>query len=338
LTRLRLVPLALPLLLSACSFADETLWPTLAGESPRGVALSAMPRTEVSVTGRTAFVAPSTVQEVPAMPGAAAPPAAGVTAKAPPPSTFALSGPSADLATELTRVRQQVANRELQANAARGALQDSVREYETAAGTGARAGEALAKRSQTVGRLAALAALTAGDSTSAGTLAQVARTAATQPGVSEAERARLAIVERGAVAAAADSDRLIAELGSVVAAENRQLAALGDAPIRMASTAAAPVPRPAERRALVTIRFERPDTPYGEELDYAVREALRRRPNASFDVVAAAPPGGLGAAAKRNVEGVVRRLAALGVPVERLTLSATTRPGAAGDEVQVFVR
>jgi hypothetical protein len=308
----------------------------------------------VNVTGRTAFVSPSTVQEVPAIPAAAAPATAGATAgaAAPAPSTFALSGPSADLATELARVRQQVANREQQAAAARGALQDSVRDYEEASaaaargardgaagsGAGGRAGQALAKRSQTVGRLAALAALAAGDSASAGTLAQVARSAATQPGASEAERARLAIVERGAVAAGADTDRLIAELGSLVAAENRQLAALTDSPIRTASTAAAPVPRPAERRALVTIRFERPDTPYVEELDYAVREALRRRPNASFDVVAAAPPGGLGAAAKRNVEGVVRRLAALGVPAERLTLSATTRPDAGGDEVQVFVR
>jgi hypothetical protein len=297
----------------------------------------------VSVTGRTAFVSPSTVQEVPpAIPGAAAvPAAAGVPAGAAAPSTFALSGPSADLASELARVRQQVVNREQQAAAARGALQDSLRDYEeasTAVAGSARAGQALAKRSQSVGRLAALAALAGGDSASAGTLAQVARAAATQPGVSEAERTRLAIVERGAVGAGADTDRLIAELGSLVAAENRQLAALRDSPVRMASTAAAPVPGPAERRALVTIRFERPDTAYGEELDYAVREALRRRPNASFDVVAAAPPGGLGAAAKRNVEGVVRRLAALGVPAERLTLSATTRPGAAGDEVQVFVR
>jgi hypothetical protein len=317
LTRRSLPILALLALLAGCAFADRTLWPTLAGEGDR-VARGSPTSTFVGA------------ESAATTPGAA------------------MRGPAATLA----EVQAQASRRQSQAAAARGALQDATRAQTEAAealqraapgapertALAARADATLGKRAEAVGRLAALAALAASDSTAAGALASSARAEAAQPDVSPEQQRRLAGVERDASAAAADSDRLVAELGSLVASESREIAALRAAlppPQVAAMPSFAP---PAERRPLIVIRFEQPDQAYDEQLRYAVGEALRRKPDARFDVVAVAPPGGLGTAAKHNVEGVVRRLAAMGVPAERLTLSATTRADAKGDEVYVYVR
>ena len=319
LTRRSLPLLALVALLASCAFADRTLWPALAGEGDRAAPGSAT-STFVSASNTAAAGAPA----------AAAP---------------------GDRAAALAQIQAQAKQRASQVEAARGALQDATRAQteataalqRAAPGTdrtalAARADEMLGKRAEAVGRVAALAALAASDSTTAGAIASGARAEAAQPGTSPEEQRRLVGIERDASAAAADSDRLVAELGSLVANESRQIAALRGTLPPPQVAAMAPFTPGTERRPLIVIRFDQPDQAYDKELRYAVGEALRRRPAARFDVVAAAPPGGLGASAKRNVEGVVRRLADMGVPAERLTLSATTRADAKGDEVYVYVR
>ena len=96
---------------------------------------------------------------------------------------------------------------------------------------------------------------------------------------------------------------------------------------------------------LVVIRFGRTDVDYDQELFTAVNRALERRPNAAFDLVAVAP--GLGNAAqvalagnksRRNAEGVLRSLTSMGLPADRVSLSATTNPNAQISEVHVYVR
>jgi hypothetical protein len=317
LTRRTLPLLACLALLWGCAFADRTLWPTLAGESDRVPAADA----------GGLLIAPR---------GSAERDAAAPRSRE----------------EELFQLQAQARERAAQASAARGALADAARAQTDAAEAAARAAPddpnrtallaradaALGRRAEAVGRLAALAALAASDAAAAGALASAARAEAAQPGAGAEARSRLAAIERDASAAAAEADRLVAELGSAVAGESRQIAALrGAAPPSQVAAIPSALP-PGQRRPLIVVRFDQPDQPYEQELRYAVGEALRRRPNASFDVVAAAPPGGLGEAAKRNVEGVVRRLVAMGVPVERLTLSATTRADARGDEVYVYVR
>jgi hypothetical protein len=111
-------------------------------------------------------------------------------------------------------------------------------------------------------------------------------------------------------------------------------------------------PRPAvsssnlgDRRPLVVIRFDRPNVPYEEALYTAVRRALERRPDAAFDLVAVAPNAGNPAqvalhsdASKRNAENVLRSLTSMGLPAERVSLSATTSASVQSDEVQLYVR
>src|SRR3546814_7765263 len=70
-----------------------------------------------------------------------------------------------------------------------------------------------------------------------------------------------------------------------------------------------------------------------------VGAALERRPNAAFDIVAVAPSGSDSARvaldtnrSRRNAENVLRTLTNMGLPADRMTLSATASPQARSEE------
>jgi hypothetical protein len=95
----------------------------------------------------------------------------------------------------------------------------------------------------------------------------------------------------------------------------------------------------------MVIRFDKPNVAYEQALYSAVSRALDRRPGATFDVVAISRGGGNAnqsalntSNTKRNAESVVRSLTNMGLPPERINLSATSSTSARGNEVQVFVR
>lgn len=101
----------------------------------------------------------------------------------------------------------------------------------------------------------------------------------------------------------------------------------------------------ASGRPLVVIRFDRPNVQYEQPLFEAVSRALDRRPSAGFDIVAVAPSGGSASdvalntsAARRDAEAVLRSLTNMGLPPERVSLSATTSQSAQSPEVHVYVR
>jgi hypothetical protein len=113
------------------------------------------------------------------------------------------------------------------------------------------------------------------------------------------------------------------------------------APQQVASTSAAR----SGRQPLMVIRFDRPNVSYEQALYTAVSQALERRPSATFDVVAVAPSNGNAgqvalstSASKRNAENVVRSLTNMGLPADRISLSATSNASTQANEVQVFVR
>ncbi|AEO49860.1 hypothetical protein F11_17000 [Rhodospirillum rubrum F11] len=85
---------------------------------------------------------------------------------------------------------------------------------------------------------------------------------------------------------------------------------------------------------LVVIRFDSPNVAYEGPLSNAVQAALARKPDASFDVVAVS--GGSASGAARGAERVVRSLTQMGVPSNRVNLSAASSAGS--DEVRVYVR
>ena len=100
-----------------------------------------------------------------------------------------------------------------------------------------------------------------------------------------------------------------------------------------------------QRQPLVVIRFNQPNVEYEQALFTVVSRALERRPNAAFDLVAVAPSIGSAAQvslatskSRRNAEDVLRSLTNMGLPADRITLSATSSASAQVNEVHVYVR
>ncbi|MCD8497866.1 MAG: hypothetical protein LRZ85_07170 [Alphaproteobacteria bacterium] len=98
-------------------------------------------------------------------------------------------------------------------------------------------------------------------------------------------------------------------------------------------------------RALVKIKFDRPDVNYEQALYIAVSEALQRYPNARFDLVAVHPTEGNAAKvaiestrARRNAERVLRSLTQIGLPADRVDLSYAKSEEARFNEVHLYVR
>ena len=90
------------------------------------------------------------------------------------------------------------------------------------------------------------------------------------------------------------------------------------------------------RQPLIVIRFDRPNVDYEAVVYSTMSEALARRPDAIFDLVGLAPAGAM----TRNddyVGRVYRSLIKMGVPPERLSLSATSSGQIQVDEVHIYV-
>lgn len=101
----------------------------------------------------------------------------------------------------------------------------------------------------------------------------------------------------------------------------------------------------AAERPLVVIKFDKPKVQYETALYSAVKSALERKPAAQFDVVAVSPKRGTAGqaalnatSARRNAETVLRSLTNMGLPANRVRLSAMQSEAAATGEVHVFVR
>ena len=100
----------------------------------------------------------------------------------------------------------------------------------------------------------------------------------------------------------------------------------------------------AGRRPLMVIRFDRASVAYEQALYNTVSRSLERRPNATFELVAIAPASG-GAArvalnsnkARRNAENVMRSLQRMGLPPQRIAVSARTSRAAQSNEVHLYL-
>ena len=116
-------------------------------------------------------------------------------------------------------------------------------------------------------------------------------------------------------------------------------------PARHAEATTQPPATSGGNRPLVVIRFDRPNVSYEEALYTAISRALERKPSATFELVAVAPSAGTAAqvavnsnASKHNAEDVMRSLTNMGLPADRVTLSATTSADIHSNEVRIYVR
>ena len=213
----------------------------------------------------------------------------------------------------------------------------------------------------------------AADSSMSAFLLESARATYGLAGAIDADHQQLAVLEDETNRAVVLVDRLLNELSadiarqtSYVSNERRNLTTLslavkngelygGSLANRAFATAtpavaAAPVAQPSgvaadNRRPLVVIRFDRPNVPYQEALYTAMSKALERRPAAQFGLVAVTPSGGTSAQvalnqsrSRKNAEAVLRTLTDMGLPPDRVSLSATTSGQVATTEVHIHVQ
>jgi len=120
--------------------------------------------------------------------------------------------------------------------------------------------------------------------------------------------------------------------------QRRQEATEPPAPAQVAATP------DAARTPLISIGFDRPDPHYQELLRYAVAQAMLRRPDVAFDVVAVLPKSDTQTQADdRLTQGqtdalaVASALRGQGIPADRVILGVRIDPAAKGREVRVYV-
>ncbi len=184
-------------------------------------------------------------------------------------------------------------------------------------------------------------------------------------GAVDADHAQLVVLQDETSKTAVVIDRLqgeltddIARATNYVSQERSNLTALsvaidnGEYMGQSLSTLTSGVPAPApagggaslvgQRQPLVIIRFDRPNVDYEAILYSAVSQALERRPNAGFDLVAVAPASGnptTNAQRSRHyAEQVLRSLTNMGLPADRVSISATASGQVGVDEVHLYVR
>ncbi len=230
----------------------------------------------------------------------------------------------------------------------------------------------LAQVENDIARMNTLANGVAGTSTLSAYLLETTRAAYGLSGAIDEDHRQLAILEDEVNRTVVLIDRLLNELSEDIARQSNYLSAertnlttlalaikngellgsgLGNrayssaAPSASEGFSAAPTASTGSRRPLVVIRFDRANVQYEQPLYNAVSRALQRRPNAMFDLVAVAPSQGNAArvalassTSKKNAETVLRSLSDMGLPLDRVRLSALTSNTASTNEVHLYVR
>ena len=226
----------------------------------------------------------------------------------------------------------------------------------------------LSKIDGDIGKMNSLANAVSGSSTMSSYLLETTRAAYGITGAVEEDHRQLAILEDEVNRTVVLIDRLLNELSEDIARQSAYVSnersnlttlslAIKNGELLGSSLAnRAYAPRnnssmnnrldPASNRSpLVVIRFDRPNIQYKQALYTAVNQALKRRPDAGFDIVAVTAAQGSSARitvesnkAKRNAEAVLRSLSEMGLPLDRVRLSSKTSRSTRSNEVHVFVR
>jgi len=228
----------------------------------------------------------------------------------------------------------------------------------------------LGKMSTDVAQLSQLSTEVSSDTAMAAYLLESVRSSYSLSGAIEEDHRQLRVLEDETTQTAVLIERLLKELNSDVERQQQYIsneqakasvlaasiqsgqmygADFGASAISQASGFSAPTRlAPAsieERRPLVVIRFDRASVSYEQALYQAVSKTLAVRPDAHFELVAVTPakvsPGqtSLGAnSARRNAETVLRSLSGMGLPADRVELSATTSAQARSNEVRLYMK
>ena len=99
------------------------------------------------------------------------------------------------------------------------------------------------------------------------------------------------------------------------------------------------------RRPLVIIHFDRPNVNFDQPMYSAINQALEKYPAARFDLVAVSNMDGNPAQmtlssieARKNGEAVLRSLVQMGLPLERIRMSAASSKDVVNSEVHIYLQ
>jgi len=205
-----------------------------------------------------------------------------------------------------------------------------------------------------LGRLRLLSAEIGGDRSLAAFLHAAARSATELSGGTDADLARLTRISTELTAVVQSYDALsrtldveIAERSRFLDNESNRLKTLLAA-VERGSFAARPrsgaalflapgSPGIDGRRPLFLVRFDRTDVAFEQPLYEAVKQALDRRPDIGFQLIAVTPQGASSAPARDGAAKVLRALVQMGLPTERVALAARTSPEAGTPEVHLYL-
>ena len=357
------------LALAACSFTDDDLWPTATGESSE-IAPSEGEQEQAAAAAGTAAAPTETVTATP-LPGGgnATGTVVGMRVAELRSQLDVLKRSIQDRGRELQELRGQSAKSAGNYNA-------SVSDVRSRLQVGTTPGNpeviALWNQAQTrldqvntdIGPMTNLANKVNNDVTVAGFLLDSIRSSYSLAGAIDKDHRDLEKLEGAATEALQTADQIkvaineeIKQQAAYVSSERQNMTALAlaidnghflnGAPVGRAQIAAGAPPgggqvaSTAGRRPLVIIRFDRANVQYEDALFSAASQALQRYPNAQFDLVAVSPAGGSQAdqaSSRGHAERVMRSLTGMGVPANRVTMSATSSPTVGDQEVHIFVR
>lgn len=369
----------LALLLSGCSYVSDELWPSLAGEGGEPVATQQIPPSAAEANPQPTLSPPAMGSTNFVVPGVTPGQPTGTHVGQ---KVQQMRGELAQLQQATTQRNQQlqaVRNAAIQNSQRYHGLVAAVStrlQMGTTPGNPilvnqwSQAQAELDRMAADVAQLSSLSNQVAADSAMSTYLLQSIKSTYSLSGAIDEDHRQLAVLEDETAKTVVLVDRLLGELSQDIARQSNYIGSertnltalsagikqgellgpgLGNRATYYADTqqfaAATSAPVFTDGRTpLVVIRFDRADVPYQQALYNAVSQALARKPNAMFDVMAVAAGGSQAQAAsnqnqaRRNADRVLRSLADMGLPASRVNVSAGTNPQAAANEVQVFVR
>lgn len=370
------------LLLGGCSFTTDSLLPTLTGEEPSGkskpAADSAQAAAPAPVSTQPApppKLNSGNFQPVAVAPGKPTGTAVGKKIDDMRKELVTLEGSIATHNSQLQALRSQTASNAQQYQQLVGTINAKLQVGTTPGNPilvnqWTQAQSILEKIDGDVSSMNSLGTASSSDSSLAAYLLEATRATYGLSGAVDEDHRQLAILEDEVNKTAVTIDRLLNELSEdtsrqalYLSRERSNLATLsvavkngelfGNSLANRAYSSAAPIASTAPsnrvaglagRRPLVVIRFDRPNVEYEQALYTAVRQALARKHDAEFDLVAVAPSRAAAQnplsanQARKNADAVMRSLVNMGLPPDRIALSATTSNVADSNEVHLYVR
>ncbi|GAB6051739.1 hypothetical protein JCM17960_05590 [Magnetospira thiophila] len=370
------------LLLPACSFTEEALWPSLTGEDPAGEESATTETAQANAPADLQSAAPAPVAPMPQLGSGDFQP----TAISPGVPTGTYVGKKViEMRDELGRLHGSITQHNEQLQQVRaGTVQHAQRFHGTLAAIYARlqvgttpgnpilvqqynsALEDLDRMGANIAEMNKLSQSVTADSTMAGYLTEAVTSSFRLSGAVDEDHEQLAVLEDETKRTTVLIERLLGELSDdmrrstdYVRGARADLNTLGvgvksgemmgqslSNQVAGQGLQVGSVPMDTTgRRPVVLIRFDRENVPYQQALYGAVSQILKTRPDATFDLVAVAPAAGGNARvalntsrAKRSAEGVLRELVDMGLPPNRIIVSARTSVTAISNEVHLYLR